>query len=249
MWVKRVGIGLLVFLASAFLIRASLAKKQVNVAPPAKIPIIVGGTQIGVIVIQPRPGGGMQGKFRPNDPSTQTMNQLEQQLGQDHMNWFQVVTGGTRGPRPGQQFPYVDPPNGGSPPNGNSPGAPADGQPWFWDEPPYNGGDPNNGINGGNPPNTGPGYILILDGPVGAPGTTTTFQTFLMSIFKDGTYQPLGGFSWTVTYGPGPHDSTITNITTWTTVFPPGYQTTIGNFPPNPYTGKPWKIHPAPPAP
>ena len=218
------------------------------------VPVVVNYKQVGQIMLQ-SVSGGLQGVFQP--ANGQTIADYEKQMGQDHLNWFQVVTS-TPNPvkrPPGQPpltVPYIDPPSGGNLKDW------ADNQPWYYDESSKPAGDHRrwnpavlanqNTINASQkpaPPSQAP-YFFYNDGPQGAPGTTESFDTFMISIFSDGTYQPMGGFSWTVTFDQN-GNAVVTSVTPWPTFFPAPYADMIRKFGNSPQ-GQPWKIHPAKPS-
>jgi hypothetical protein len=138
---------------------------------------------------------GLKGAFgvlkQGDDGQTLTLQELEQYLEQDHLNWFQKVLSLTPA-IPGVPTPFIDPPRGGMP------GVWADMRPWYFDEtppPPGTNYNPNRQLQQQADPN---GSILnYFDTPNGQPaGTRTDFVTYLISDYGDRTYRVLGGFAW-----------------------------------------------------
>jgi len=147
---------------------------------------------------------------KKGDDSTMTVDELEQFLGQDHLNWFQKVTRDTNPPKNagGNTLtpPYIDPPNGGYS------DLKADDKPWYWNE---NAGAPPGTALGGQ--TTGGGLEFedqpSVVGPAGPiKGAEVDFALFLISDYGNKRYQVLGsGISWSIkmeqvgTFGVFPH--------------------------------------------
>ncbi len=150
-------------------------------------------------------GGGLVGnqslvgKFTATkknaDGTTMTIDELEQFLGQDHLNWFQKVTSDTNPPKNSAGTtltpPYIDPPKGGYS------DLAADDAPWYWNE------------NATAPAGTKlseqtMGSMVQFEdapsvvGPSGPiKGAKVDFALFLISDFGHQTYEVLGkGISW-----------------------------------------------------
>ncbi|MGD9615243.1 MAG: hypothetical protein AB7H90_06920 [Alphaproteobacteria bacterium] len=140
--------------------------------------------------------GGFGVLLEAPDGSTMTLQELEQYLGQDHLNWFQKATS-INPPIPGLPPTFIDPPSGGIP------GVWADARPWYFDEispPPGTPYNQNRQLQvQGDPASSALNYF---DPPHGQPpGTRIDFVTYLISDYSSsssnsGTYKVLGGFSW-----------------------------------------------------
>lgn len=125
-----------------------------------------------------------------------TLAQLESQLGEDHLNWFQKVTSAPEGK-------HVDPPPGGFDQQW------ADDVPWYWDEvfpttcPPLKVCD--SSLQLSKQIRDSGTTLHFEDAPSDVPGTTLSFATFLISDYGNHTYLPIGvdfGFSWTAVVRP-----------------------------------------------
>ncbi len=91
--------------------------------PPIDFDVSGLGEKIGMIHIEMKPNGanfGLIGSFRvtkEEDSIPLTVNELENFLGQDHLNWFQKVVGDTHPPNDANGNPlvppYIDPPING----------------------------------------------------------------------------------------------------------------------------------------
>jgi hypothetical protein len=194
-------------------------------------PVIVNGEEIGFLDIRSvgTPGGdqALIGFFQveKQNPggSRMTLKELENNLGEDHLQWFQKVTSDTDPPLDARgnrlKAPYIDPP-----PDGYSTPAPgqwADELPWFLDEraptqAELAGRDWNPDTLLANNTLNSTGTLLYTDGPTGTRGNKVSFATFLVSVNNDNTYTPLAGFSWSVEFGGGglPGDTTyISSLT------------------------------------
>jgi len=176
------------------------------IAPAAALTIPVNcgmpPVHVGDIVVNPS-GSGMSGDFTSvvgGPPAT--MAAACAQCGEDHMNWFQVVTADNMPPNgpggPGNQLtpPYIDPPFGGyGPPDQQW----ADNRPWYWDEtvppgPPF---PPGYQAGLGLGPNTFADHLHWEDFPGGAAGSNVKFSTWLVSLNADGSLHEFHeGFSW-----------------------------------------------------
>ena len=178
--------------------------------------IVVKGEKVGEVTIftynpDEFPGEeGVKGSFgvtkEDGSGNTLSIKELETQLGQDHLNWFQKVIAITP-PLPGVTVPFIDPPKGGMP------GVWADNRPWYFDEtspPPGTPYNQNRQLSAQGDPD---GSILnFFDTPHGQPpGTTISFATFLISDYGNETYSVMGGFSWSSTIHANGH-ATITAL-------------------------------------
>jgi hypothetical protein len=127
--------------------------------------------------------------------------------GEDHFNWYQVVTSDTNPPKDskGNQLaaPYVDPP-----PGGYMGGTWEDNLPWYWNE--YAGpGEMSSEISRQSTIDT----LKFADFPSDVPGAKITFSTWLVSLKKDDSFDSWhGGFSWTYMQGQGMTPSGVSNI-------------------------------------
>lgn len=170
------------------------------------------GTQglVGEFTVTKQKGGG----------STMAVKELEQFLGQDHLNWFQKVTRDTSPPNDASgnrlKPPYIDPPKGGY----SGPGTTmswGDHAPWYWNETPKPAGEPK--PDPGQLSDQSSGSTLnfedfpsVVDATGPVAGAEVDFALFLVSDFGNKTYEVLGsGVSWMVkmeavgTLGVFPH--------------------------------------------
>lgn len=151
------------------------------------IDVSCGGVSVGNISINTN-GSGLSGGFTAAVPLN--LAGAAAACGQDHFNWYQVVTGDNH-PPPGLTVPFVDPPAGGLPQD------PADNLIGYWDETPLSGPDydPNLQLSAQIDP-TGT-TLHYSDFPVQSPGTVLTFKTWLLSEDEDDNpdgFMP--GFTW-----------------------------------------------------
>ena len=166
------------------------------------IPVICAGAQVGVINMDSA-AGGVSGDFTtiPNPPNAGSLAAAAAVCGEDHFNWYQIVTADNQAPKnfAGVQLnpPYVDPPPGGYDINFDNTWA--DKLPWYWDE----------GVPPVNPPgqvvkpglslaaNTTATNLHFEDFPGGANGLALSFRTWLVSLNADSSFHAFeGGFSW-----------------------------------------------------
>jgi hypothetical protein len=154
------------------------------------------GIDIGTISVNPvaHAGGtdGISATFTSDVGSTADAAAL---CGDDHFNWYQVVTADNMPPKDkgGNTLtpPYVDPPPGGyqyQQPAGD------DYLPWYWSETPL-GGAATSEVT--DHTDEAAGTATFSDNPGGAAGTDLSFSTYLVSVNKDGSFHEFeGGFSW-----------------------------------------------------
>jgi len=167
------------------------------------IPIKCGDTLVGNIdVAVAAIGTGITGGFTSvlgGPPAT--LKAAATACGEDHWNWYQVVTADNQIPG----APYVDPPKGGLGPQW------ADDLPWYFDEKPVPNPLPAGKLPE-NPPDTyqlsknsvGP-TLKYFDFPGGDPGLNLSFKTWLVSLNADSSFHSFHeGFSWdfSITLGP-----------------------------------------------
>jgi hypothetical protein len=164
-------------------------------APAVQMDVSVNGTNYGTVTVTNSGGAsqGLQGNFTANT----TLARMEAALGQDHLNWLQIVTADNMPPLGAGSnvltAPYLDPPVGGYIDQW------ADQRPWYFDEV--------------SPPATNTvawtnAYLLAnnvtatqlnyFDFPGGGTGTVVNFVTFLVSDYGNMTYSVLSGFTWSV---------------------------------------------------
>lgn len=176
--------------------------------PSLTYPVYCAGQLVGYVDAGVSPNGrGVNAGFTPS--GSLTLDQVEALCGEDHLNWFQVVTFDNHPPRDANgnrlSAPYCDPPPGGYSNQW------ADRLPWYWDE----GADPPAGTPGfddgyniddhtGTNPNNHKEYVQFEDFPAGQAGTVLWFRTSLASLNADGTIHSWhGGFSWDWTNSGG----------------------------------------------
>jgi hypothetical protein len=177
-----------------------------SAAQALDIPVNCGmpAMQVGSISVNTS-GSGVAGGFTSTVGTPPSLNAAAAACGEDHFNWFQVVTADNMPPNgpggPGNPLtpPYIDPPLGGYGPPSTQWG---DGLPWYWDE----GADPlagtpgfsdgynlNDNLTGGPPPDT----LHFEDFPGGAANSNVKFSTWLVSLNADGSLHEFhDGFSW-----------------------------------------------------
>ncbi|MBI1791259.1 MAG: hypothetical protein HYR60_27340 [Acidobacteria bacterium] len=165
-------------------------------AVPIMFDVNCAGMKVGSVSIDTS-GTGISGGFTSTiggPPPTQAAAAAK--CGEDHFNWYQIVTATTAVglvDNAGRPFgaPFVDPPAGGFG------GQWADNLPWYFDE--YR---PPAGTAGFNPnfltsTNTVGDTLSYFDFPGGPPGTRHTFKTWLVSLNADSSFHSFhGGFSW-----------------------------------------------------
>ncbi|TRU63715.1 MAG: PEP-CTERM sorting domain-containing protein [Microcystis aeruginosa Ma_QC_C_20070823_S13] len=147
---------------------------------PACEPIVNGATSVSIS------GPTITATFQPK--FNLTISQAAQLCGYDHFNWYQVIDTDPNPPG-GLSVPYVDPPIGGGPAFGGF----ADNLPFYWDE---------QGA-------TGTGYHLqdnltantlhyedTPSEPSLTAGQFLGFNTFLVGVLPDNTWDTLYAFSW-----------------------------------------------------
>jgi len=137
-----------------------------------------------------------------------TVDEAAKLCGYDHFNWYQIVTNDpnpptAKGSDTPLTTPYVDPPLGGYK-NGKPPGT-DDHLPFFWNDPLSDG---EKGTRQNLEYNTSPDRktLTFIDTPKLfsgqplQPGKYVNFQTSLVGVFPDGTFQVLYTFTWKSNY-------------------------------------------------
>ncbi len=171
---------------------------------PINIPVNCGGNQVGVISVMNN-AASISGMFTtmPSPPNSGSLAAAAAACGEDHFNWYQIVTADNQPPKnfAGQQLaaPYVDPPPGGYDPAFDNTWA--DNLPWYYDEGPATPA-PNQVVKPSLSlaSNTTATTLNYGDMPGGAPGLNLSFSTWLVSLNADSSFHAFeGGFSWTFT--------------------------------------------------
>jgi len=225
---------LVLLLMATFMAGTTVGNAKLPPKPTIVVPVTVGGKGYGVIAIQVNPDGSITGGFQAGGGSS--LSGMEQQLGQQHLNWLVVgsITGGPSlidGQGSRISPPYIDPPDGGYGQIGLSPPSWADQIPWYWDE--YQ-----------RPPlitdpeltkwtKDGSGRLWYGDRPVNDPGVKLGFDIFLISDFGDHTYQPIGGVHIGGTIGGGNTLDPGTIVLTPNPPFTPGDRNLVGGWGPS----------------
>lgn len=178
--------------ASVLLLLVSAAS-----AAPIAFDVNCGGTTVGSVNIAAL-GDEIGGSFETSAGAGR-LAAAAAACGEDHFNWYQVVTADSQAPRDraGNQLnpPYVD-----VPPNGyDSTFDPtwADALPWYYDEyePPV--GTPNVQRDLLLSSQTGNSTLRFGDAPDGQDGLNLSFKTWLVSLNEDSSFHSFhGGFSW-----------------------------------------------------
>lgn len=176
------------------------------------IPVKCNNVVVGNIDVNVAAGGnGITGGFTSvTGGPPPTLKAAATACGEDHFNWYQVVTADNQIPG----APYVDPPKGGLGKQW------ADDLPWYFDErpvpnplPPGKVADvPPNAFQLG--PNSTDPTLTYFDFPGGAPGLKLSFKTWLVSLNADSSFHSFHeGFSWDFSITLGPLDiSTAENL-------------------------------------
>jgi len=205
----------------AFALSFAIAVWCNSVAQGLSVPVNCGQppVHVGDIVTNPS-GTGIKGDFTSivGGPPP-TLAAAATACGEDHFNWFQVVTAdnhppnGPGGPGNGLTPPYIDPPIGGyGPPDTQW----ADNRPWYWDEvvppgPPFPPGyKPGLQLSA----NTFPDHLHFEDFP-GDPNADAAlqFKTWLVSLNADGSLHEFHeGFMWSWTNSQTGGSVTITTV-------------------------------------
>ena len=166
------------------------------------IPVICGTNQVGVINVNASGNNGVSGGFStiPSPPNAGSLAAAAALCGEDHFNWYQIVTGDNQPPTnyAGQPLtaPYVDVPPGGYATNFDNTWG--DNLPWYYDEGPATPG-PGQVVKPGLslPNNTTADTLNFGDFPGGPNGLNLTFKTWLVSLNADSSFHAFeGGFSW-----------------------------------------------------
>ena len=159
------------------------------------IPVKCGATLVGNIDVAISAGGtGITGGFTSvlgGPPAT--LKAAATACGEDHWNWYQVITADNQIPG----APYVDPPKGGLGSQW------ADNLPWYFDEKPVPNPLPPGKV-ADNPAdvyqlskNSNGPTLKYFDFPGGDPGLNLSFKTWLVSLNADSSFHSFHeGFSW-----------------------------------------------------
>ena len=206
-------------LAKSSLLIASFLFCATNRANALSIHINCEGMLVGEINVGIS-GAGISGGFVTNSPMFPTLASAAAKCGEDHFNWYQIVTADNMPPvnSAGVRLtpPYIDPPSGGygnDPMTGGDDTQWADNLPWYWDEqvpaPGTPGYFPNLQLSANVTANT----LNFADFPGGPDGTTLAFITKLASINTDGSLHRLyGGFLWDYVDPVGAQGPSIQNF-------------------------------------
>lgn len=184
-------------------------------AAPVVIPINCGNPAnlVGNITVNAG-GGGVSGGFTSTvGGPPPTLAAAAAACGEDHFNWYQIVTADNKPPKDagGNQIPvpppaYVDPPPGGYSNQW------ADQLPWYWDETKPAPGTPNYDPNLQLSAQTTADTLKFSDFPGGAANTNLSFATWLVSLNADGSFHSWHeGFTWDWSNASG--TGTASNIT------------------------------------
>ncbi len=202
----------LTFLSCFFAVAVSAQAASVNV--------MCGTTTVGAITVNAGANGAISGGFASSvggPPATEAAALAA--CGEDHFNWYQIVTAtnGTYMNRQGVALtpPFIDPPSNGLAVAQDPTWA--DNLPWYYDEYAPAPGTPNYvaGLQVGA--NTTAGGLSYFDQPGGNNGLTLSFSTWLVSLNKDGSFDSFhSGFSWDFSIN-GAGAASVTNIQTFTT--------------------------------
>jgi hypothetical protein len=179
------------------------------------VPIFCGSNPnaIGEVTVNAN-GTGISGGFTslvPN-PGTPSLAGAAAACGEDHFNWYQIVTADNQTPA-GLTVPYVDPPSGGYPIAFDNTWA--DTLPWYYDEwnpspvPPGRTFVPGLTIQS----KTHPNLLDFGDFPGGAAGLNLSFKTWLVSLNANGSLHTFhSGFSWDYTQPGARVTGSVSNI-------------------------------------
>jgi hypothetical protein len=191
----NVGFNKQVIMAAGF-VASALTFPVCSFAAPTEIPIICDGIDVGTVSVDTVPAAGMPSGIMATFTSSFDSPAVSAALcGDDHFNWYQVVTADNMPPKDkgGNTLtpPYVDPPPGGyqyQQPAGD------DYLPWYWSETPLGGAATSEIEQNTSEAN---GTVTFSDAPGGAAGTNLSFSTWLASVNKDGSFHEFEeGFSW-----------------------------------------------------
>jgi PEP-CTERM motif-containing protein len=176
------------------------------------IPVICDGVRVGNInaKISGVPGAQyVTAEFSSVVGSPPSLAAAAKACGEDHFNWYQVVTNDKIPPLVGDKpakpvpVPYVDPQPGGyaADPSQKFPKTIADRLPWFYDEGPVLSPPPGAVGSGHINEHTADNLLTFSDAPGGGPGGANVIGllTWLVSLNADGSFHEFHtGFSWQV---------------------------------------------------
>lgn len=204
-------------------------------AAPVVIPINCNGNPVGNISVDVSGDStGVTGGFTSTvGGPPATLAAAAAACGEDHFNWYQIVTADNKPPKDagGNQIPvpppaYVDPPPGGYSNQW------ADNLPWYWDETQPAAGTPNYDPGLQLSAQTTADTLKFSDFPGGAAGTNLSFATWLVSLNADGSFHSWHeGFTWDWSNATG--NDVASNVTALGNgVFPTNaqYANIIGGF-------------------
>jgi hypothetical protein len=185
--------------------------------------VMCGGGTVGTVSINTS-GAGISGGFTSSvGGPPPTLAAAASACGEDHFNWYQVVTADNNPPKDmnGNQLmpPYVDPP-----PGGYQGGDWQDNLPWYFNET-LGPGETTTELSRQSTAN----MLKFSDFPNDKPGTVLQFSTWLVSLNADSSFHAFeGGFSWTFTQGSGV--SNITSLGVGVNPTDAQYKNIIGGF-------------------
>jgi hypothetical protein len=172
-----------------------------------------GITQLGNIEVNAF-GHGIEANFQSIIGDPPSLKAAAKANGEDHFNWFQVVTADNNPPNGPNGTPlsppYVDPPIGGFGPPDRVWG---DNQPWYFHEyeppgPPFPPGYESDLLLSAN---TRGDTLDYFDYPFGPVGTSVTYATWLVSLYADGSVHSYHwGFSWRWSNSPQDPQGSVT---------------------------------------
>jgi hypothetical protein len=165
-----------------------------SIANALTIPVACGSSQVGSIEMNAQ-GNGLLGSFQS---TVGTLSEAAAFCGEDHFNWYQIVTatnGNYRDRQGNALVPnFIDPPQGGLDPALDPTWA--DDLPWYWDEYLPLAGTPNVFPNLLLSANVTPVALNYEDFPGGPMDRTVSFRTWLVSLNADSSFHSFHeGFS------------------------------------------------------
>lgn len=182
-----------------------------SVAQAAPIIVNCSGKPVGEISVD-KDGAGISGGFKSSvGGPPPTLADAAKACGEDHFNWYQIVTGVKDGnlgkDKDGNVLtpPWVDPP-----PGGYFKGNWQDNLPWYWNET-LGPGEATTELSGKTSADT----LKFADFPGNKDGAVVSFKTWLVSLNADSSFHSWhDGFSWE--YVQDPTTPGVRNIKTLT---------------------------------